>query len=234
MKRMKWLVWITGVGVGAMTAQLSAQEASGLKTQKEQLSYAIGVDMARNLKRQGIEVDMGVVVKGLNDGISGEKLLVSERDLHQLLVKAQNEVRQKQAPIRGKTVAELNMRKGEAFLAGNKTKPGVAALPSGLQYQILKAGNGAKPSPDNTVQCFYRGTLLDGTEIMCSEAGKPGIFKVKEAIIPGWTEALRLMPLGSKWRLFIPPPLAYGASGLGKDVGPNETLIFDLELVTIQ
>ena len=222
------------LAVASCAVPVEAQEASAFTTQKEQLSYAIGVDMARNFKRQGVEVDMGAVVKGLNDGISGEKILLSERDLRQLLVKSQNEVRQKQAPTRGKTLAELNMRKGESFLAENKTKPDVVALPSGLQYKILKPGTGAKPSPDSTVKCFYRGTRLDGTEIMCSEAGKPGTFKVKEALTRAWSEALPLMPLGSKWRLFVPPPLAYGAVGIGKDVGPNETLIFDLELVTIQ
>jgi FKBP-type peptidyl-prolyl cis-trans isomerase len=226
--------WVGMLAAGVLTATASAAETAVLKTQKDRTSYSLGVDMARNFKRQGIEVELGVLLKGFQDGLSGEKLVIPERELRQHLITIQNEVRQKHSQLRGRSLSEINKKTGEAFLAGNKTKEGVVALPSGLQYRILKAGIGRKPTDADTVQCNYRGTHLDGTEFICSNPGQPATFKVKEADMPGWAEALKLMPVGSKWRLFMPTRLAYGEQGVGRDLGPNETVICDLELAGIK
>ncbi len=201
-------------------------------TQKEKVSYSIGVDMARNFKRQGIQVDVDLVIKGLKDGLSGEKLLMPEEDLRNILIAFQSELGRRQAQAKMMAAAD-NKKKGEAFLAENKTKKGVVTLPSGLQYKILKAGDGKKPTEADTVECHYRGTLINGTELDKSEAGKPTTFKVT-GVIPGWREALQLMPVGSKWQLFIPPHLAYGERGADGRIGPNATLIFEVELLAIK
>jgi FKBP-type peptidyl-prolyl cis-trans isomerase FklB len=233
MKQMQRLAWITSLGIGVLAAQLSAQEAPVLKTEKDKISYGIGADMARNFKRQGVEFDVDLVMKGLKDGMSGGKLLMSQKELRKTMNDFQSDLRQRQAQNM-RTASQGNKKKGEAFLAENKTKDGVVTLPSGLQYQILKAGAGKKPTEADTVEVIYRGTLLDGTEFDSSE-GQPATFKVKgPGVIGGWTEALRLMPVGSKWKMFIPPPLAYGARGAGRDIGPNETIVFEMELVTIK
>ncbi len=133
-----------------------------------------------------------------------------------------------------KKLGETNMKDGAEFLAANKTKDGVITLPSGLQYKIMTAGTGAKPGPGDTVVCNYRGTLINGTEFDSSyKRGQPASFPVNR-VIPGWTEALQMMPVGSKWQLFIPPDLAYGARGAGGVIGPNATLVFEVELISIQ
>jgi FKBP-type peptidyl-prolyl cis-trans isomerase FklB len=189
--------------------------------------------MARNFKRQGIDVDMDVLIKGLKDGLSGEKLLMPEEDLRVLLTAVQSELTRRQAQAM-RITAEGNRKKGEAFLAENKTKEGVVTLPSGLQYKILKAGDGKKPTEADTVVCHYRNTLIDETELDSSyRAGTPTTFKVT-GVIPGWREALQLMPVGSKWQIFIPPHLAYGEQGAGGRIGPNQTLVFEVELIAIQ
>jgi FKBP-type peptidyl-prolyl cis-trans isomerase FklB len=136
--------------------------------------------------------------------------------------------------VKQKADGDKNKKAGEAFLAANKKKDGVVTLPSGLQYKILKAGNGAKPTASQTVSCNYRGTLIDGKEFDSSERnGKPAEFPVGQ-VIKGWVEALQLMPVGSKWQLFIPSDLAYGANGQGQIIGPNAVLIFDIELLSIK
>ncbi len=227
------LKWMVVLGIGFLSAQVDAEETPVLKTQKQKVSYGIGVDIARNFKRQGIELDVDLVIRGLKDGLSGEKLLMPEEDLRNLLTAFQSELSRRQL-LALKKAAEENNKKGEAFLAENKTKEGVVALPSGLQYKILKAGDGKKPTEADTVVCHYRNTLIDGTELDSSyRDGKPTTFKLTE-IIPGWREALQLMPVGSKWQLFIPPHLAYGERGAGGRIGPNQTLIFEVELTAIK
>lgn len=227
------LRWAAALAVGLVTADMSAGEAPVLKTEKDKVSYGIGVDMARNFKRQGVEFDLDLLVKGLKDGVAGDKLLLSQKELRKTMNEFQTDLRQKQAQSM-RTASDANKKKGEAFLAENKTKEGVLVLPSGLQYQILKAGEGKKPTEADTVEVIYRGTLLDGTEFDSSD-GQPAAFPVKGGgVIGGWTEALKLMPAGSKWKLFIPPPLAYGARGAGRDIGPNETIVFELELLSIK
>jgi len=221
------------LGVWLLTATAGASEEPLLKTQKEKASYELGVDVARDIQRQGVEIDSELVVRGLRDTLSGQKLLMSEKELRDTRIAVQYELRKK--AIHDRKIAAIdNKAAGEAFLAENKTKEGVVTLPSGLQYKILKEGHGKTPAESDTAVCRYRGTLIDGTEFDSSDGtGKPATFQMK-AVIPGWREALKLMPVGSKWQLFIPPQLAYGQQGSGRDIGPNATLIFELELLSIR
>ena len=207
--------------------------ASAFKTQKEKLSYAIGMEMGKGVKAQGLDVDPAILVQGLNDAISGGKSLLSEEELRQVITALQQDIRQKQAQAQQAAAAE-NKAKGDAFLAENGKKQGVVVLPDGLQYKILTAGQGKKPAEGDTVLCNYKGTFLDGTEFDSSaRAGKPVPFEVKN-VIPGFKEVLQLMPVGSKWQVVVPANLAYGERGAGGVIGPNATLIFEVELVEIQ
>jgi FKBP-type peptidyl-prolyl cis-trans isomerase len=218
------------------TAQLSAQEAqeeANLKTQKERLSYSIGVNAGKSLKSMEIDLDLELVIQALRDAYSGSERLMSEEEIRNVLTAYQKERLEKQAEAT-KLLAEKNKKEGDAFLAENKTKEGVVTLASGLQYKILKVGEGNKPDDGDTVRVHYRGTFIDGTEFDSSfKRGKPASFRLGN-VIAGWTEALKLMPVGSKWQLFIPPDLAYGTRGTGRDIGPNATLIFDVELLAIE
>jgi len=224
--------WLVAFGLGFLAGLATAQDTQAPESQKDKVSYAIGVQVARDLKRQEIEVDPDVVAKGLTDALSGEKLLMSEDELYATIKEFQQDVRQKQA--RAATLAaEDNMKAGAEFLAGNKNNEEVVTLPSGLQYKILKAGDGKKPTVDDTVVCHYKGTLIDGTEFDSSyKRNRPATFAVN-GVIKGWTEALQLMPVGSRWQLFIPPQLAYGPRGTGS-IGPNATLVFEVELISIE
>jgi len=169
----------------------------------------------------------------LRDALSGAKLLMTEEDLRATLSAFQTEWKQKRAQAL-RLPAEENRKAGEAFLAENRSKEGVVTLPSGLQYKVLKAGDGKKPTEADTVECRYRGTLLNGNEFDSTDrAGKPATFKLS-GVIPGWKEALQLMPVGSKWQLFIPSQLAYGEQGSGRYIGPNATLVFEVELLAIK
>jgi FKBP-type peptidyl-prolyl cis-trans isomerase len=229
----QFINWIIVLGVVVLSAPALAEETPAFTTQKEKMSYVIGVDMARDFKRQGFDCDPDFVVKGLREGLAGQKLPMSEGDFRQTLVEIQNSMRMRQALTRGKSQAEINKKRGEFFLAENKEKEGVVTLPSGLQYKILKEGDGLKPTDNDTLECNYRGTLLDGTEFSGSRPGQPGIMKVVGGIA-GLTEGLKLMPVGSKWQFFIPPGLAYGVQGVGRDIGPNEAIIYEVELVGIK
>lgn len=227
------LKWMAVLGILLLAAPVGAGEPPAFKTQKEKISYGIGVDMSRNFKQQGLEFDAEALLKGFRDESSGGKLLMTEEDIRATLSAYQNELLQKRAQAM-RTAAAENKKMGDLFLAENKTKEGVVTLPSGLQYKILKAGDGRKPTEADSVECNYRGTLINGTEFdNSSRTGKPAIFKVT-GLIAGWTEALKLMPVGSKWQLFIPPQLAYGEQGAGRVVGPNATLLFELELLSIK
>jgi FKBP-type peptidyl-prolyl cis-trans isomerase FklB len=221
------------LAVAILASPVCAEEQSVLKTEKDKVNYGIGVSLGKNFKQQGIDVDVDLVVKGLRDELSGTKLLLPEAELSDTMQKFQAELRQKRAQSR-KMAAEDARKEGEAFLAENKKKEGVVTQPSGLQYRILKKGAGKKPKPADTVSVHYRGTLINGTEFDSSHrTGEPATLKVN-GVIPGWQEALKLMPVGSKWQLFVPPPLAYGERGAGKDIGPNATLIFEVELLAIK
>jgi len=229
LKRMVVLI----VAFGLLAAQAgAAEETPLLKTQKDKVNYGIGVSVLRNFKQQGIEPDLELVMKGMRDAQSG-KLLMTEEELSKTLDAYQAELRQRYTQAM-KATADYNKKEGDAFLAANKKKEGVVTLPSGLQYKILKAGNGNMPTGADTVECNYRGTLINGTEFDSSyRTGKPAAFRVS-GVIPGWTEALKLMPVGSKWQIFIPPHLAYGERGAGQVIGPNSTLIFEIELLAIK
>jgi FKBP-type peptidyl-prolyl cis-trans isomerase FklB len=227
------LKWMGVLGILFLAVPVCGGEPPVLNTQKDKVSYGIGVDVARNFMRLGIEFDVDILVKGLRDTLSGGKLLMTEDDLRATMNAYQSELREKMLQAM-QVAAEANKKTGDAFLAENKTKEGVVTLPSGLQYKILKAGEGRKPTDTDTVECNYRGILINGTEFDSSyRTGKPAIFKVT-GVIPGWVEALKLMPTGSKWQLFIPPQLAYGERGAGRDIGPNATLIFELELLAVK
>ncbi len=209
---------------------------SPLTTQKDKNSYAIGMNIGTSLReslgRQSVDVDYKVLVQGLQDAVSG-KTLMTEDEARATLTQLQAEVRAKQE-AKQKEVYATNRKEGEAFLAANKTKEGVVTLPSGLQYKILTPGTGPKPTATDTVSCNYRGTLINGKEFDSNaKAGKPVTFPVS-GVIKGWTEALQLMPVGSKWQLWIPPDLAYGDQQRGPDITPGSTLVFEVELVSIE
>jgi FKBP-type peptidyl-prolyl cis-trans isomerase FklB len=226
----KWLVFLA---VGFLAANVCAEEAPALKTQKEKVSYSVGVDVAKSLAKMGMDLDLDVFIRGLKDGFSGKKPLMTDDEMHATMNAFQNDLLKNQS--QGKqTAAEENKKAGEAFLAENKKKEGVVTLPSGLQYKILKAGKGKKPTDADKVECHYRGTLIDGTEFDSSyRRGQPATFPVA-GVIAGWTEVLKLMPVGSKWQLFVPSQLAYKERGAGADIGPNATLIFEVELLGIK
>jgi FKBP-type peptidyl-prolyl cis-trans isomerase FklB len=203
------------------------------KTKKEKISYSIGVNIGKNMKTQGLDLDQGLLTQGIKDGLNNSKTAMSDKDMEAVMTAFQQEMMGKMQ-AKQKVSGEKNVKEGEVFLAENKKKEGVVTLPSGLQYKILKTGDGPKPTKDQTVKCHYRGTLIDGTEFDSSyKRGEPTEFPVGQ-VIKGWTEALQLMPVGSKWQLFIPSDLAYGPNGAGQMIGPNATLIFDIELISIK
>jgi FKBP-type peptidyl-prolyl cis-trans isomerase len=224
--------WILVVGLGLLAISAMAQDSTAPTSQKDKVSYGIGVGVAKTLKAQGIDVNLDLVLKGLHDALSGQKLLMSDEELNSIMAALQQEVNQRQNQERAKQ-ADGNKKSGDAFLVDNGKRDGVVTLPSGLQYKIVKAGEGKKPTDADTVMCNYRGTLIDGTEFDKSQAGQPATFQVG-GVIPGFREALKLMPVGSTWQFFIPANLAYGERGAGNVIGPNTTLIFEVELVSIK
>lgn len=205
-----------------------------LKTDKDKASYAIGLNMGKTMRRDSVDVDPSILLRGMKDGLNDSKTpLLTDEEMRTALVALQAEVRKAQQE-KFQVLGETNKKTGDAFLEENKAKAGVVALPSGLQYKILQEGTGPKPTAADTVVCNYRGTLIDNTEFDSSaKHGKPATFPVS-GVIKGWTEALQLMPVGSKWQLFIPPDLAYGPRGAGPTIGPNATLIFEVELLSIE
>jgi len=220
-------------GTSQAPAAQKPASAPAFTTAKEKRSYAIGVEMGKGVKIQGIDVDPAIMVQGLKDGLSDAKPQMSEEELRQVITALQQEMRQKQMQAQEAIAAE-NKTKGDAFLTENAKKEGVTLLPDGLQYKILTAGQGKKPAEADTVLCNYKGTFIDGTEFDSSaQAGKPVPFEVKN-VIPGFKEVLQMMPVGSKWQVFVPSNLAYGERGAGNVIGPNSTLIFEIELVSIQ
>jgi len=219
------------------TATKSAAAAPALTTRKDKFSYALGMNIGngykQGLEKQSVEFDADLIAQGVKDAMSGAKTRLTEEEAKAVLTEVQTEVN-KQRQEKMKEAADKNKAEGEAFLAANKSKEGVVTLPSGLQYKILTAGIGPKPAASDQVNCNYRGTLIDGTEFDSSyKRGTPATFGVGQ-VIKGWTEALQLMPIGSKWQLFIPSSLAYGErGGPGGAIGPNEALIFEVELLSI-
>jgi FKBP-type peptidyl-prolyl cis-trans isomerase FklB len=204
-----------------------------LKTQKDKVSYAIGLNIGKSFRKDSVDVNSLIFARGVKDAITGAKPLLTDDELKAALTELQAELKKHQDDA-ARVAGDTNQKAGETFLAENKTKDGVVALPSGLQYKIITAGTGPRPAETDSVVCNYRGTLLDGTEFdSSSKRGQPATFPVN-GVIKGWTEALQLMPVGSKWQLFVPADLAYGARGAGGEIGPNATLVFEVELISIQ
>jgi len=203
-----------------------------LNTLKEKISYIIGRDMANNFAKQAIEIEPEALLSGLKDAMAGKASVLSAEETQQTMMQLQQEMEQKFQETAGKA-GEANKKQGEEFLAANKTKANIHTLPSGLQYEILNEGTGKTPSRTDNVTTHYHGTLIDGTVFDSSyDRGQPATFPVN-GVIAGWTQALMLMKEGAKWRLYIPSELAYGAQGAGADIGPNTTLIFDVELLKV-
>jgi len=224
---------IIALSLVLFVSQVSAEEKLMLKDQKDKVSYSIGTNIGNNFKKQSMDINTDALVQGIKDSLSGEKALMTEQEMNETMKAFQQEMMTKQAEL-AKIIGEKNKTEGDLFLAENKKKEGVITLSSGLQYKVINEGSGAIPKLTDKVTVHYRGTLIDGTEFDSSyRRGQPVTFPVN-GVIAGWKEALQLMKAGSKWQLFIPPTLAYGERGAGRTIGPNATLIFDIEILSIE
>ena len=215
------------------TAAPATSQPLVLKTDKEKLSYAIGMNIGQSMKKDSLDIDPAILSRAIKDALTGSKPAMTEEEARTIVTAFRTEMVKKQQ-AEAQKAGDANKQAGEKFLAENKTKDGVVTLPSGLQYKVIKQGDGPKPTASDTVVTNYRGTLIDGKEFDSSyKRGQPATFPVGQ-VIKGWTEALQLMPVGSKWQLYIPSNLAYGDRGAGGDIGPNSTLVFDIELLSIE
>ena len=219
--------------MGLIASSVGAAESKTvLKDQKDKVSYSIGMQLGGTFKSQGIEINPDVLALAIRDTLAGGKTLLTEAEAHDVMQKLQTEMMAKENSKAAESGAK-NRKEGAAFLAANAKKEGVKTLPSGLQYKIITAGTGKIPKATDTVTTHYRGTLISGAEFDSSYKRKePATFPVS-GVIAGWTEALKLMPTGSKWQLFIPADLAYGEQQRGAVITPGSTLIFDIELISI-
>lgn len=231
--KIRWMAVVTMLLFAASAAAEGPPQGKELKEKQDRISYSIGMDIGRNLKQQPFEVDPELLAQGIRDIFSGGKTLLTEEAQKQTLADLQKELMAKQQEqVRQRM--EKNRKEGEEFLATNAKKEGVVTLPSGLQYKVLKSGTGPSPKLIDTVETNYRGTLLDGTEFDSSyKRGQTATFPVN-GVIEGWKESLQQMKVGGKWRLFVPSELAYGERGAGRDIGPNQALIFEVELLGIK
>ena len=203
-----------------------------MKTTKEKVSYCIGLETGRNLKHQFADMDVQMLNDGLKDGLSENNPKLAQEEIRSILTALRNQMEQQQRQFIAE-MAQENKKQGDNFLAMNKQKEGVVTLPSGLQYKVVKSGSGAKPSLFDNVTIHYKGTFIDGRVFDSSfDRGQPQNFTVNK-LIAGWSEALQLMQVGDKWQLFVPSYLAYGEHGFGPEIGPNTTLIFEVELLGI-
>ncbi|HSW40235.1 MAG TPA: FKBP-type peptidyl-prolyl cis-trans isomerase [Acidobacteriota bacterium] len=225
-------MWLP-IALVLLTAVYSmAQDEQALTTDRQKISYGIGIDAGKSLMQRDLDLDLEFLIKGLRDGFNGNDPMMSEEELRAALAVFVKGQEQKQLEAL-RLEAEKNMVEGEKFLVENRSREGVLELASGLQYKILKAGEGKKPTLEDSVEVHYRGTLIDGTEFDSSfERGESVSFPLSQ-IISGWKEALQLMTVGSRWQLFIPPDLAYGSQRVGV-IGPGTTLIFEVELLSIK
>ncbi|MAY35510.1 MAG: hypothetical protein CMN84_05340 [Spongiibacteraceae bacterium] len=231
MKRKVFAVMSMAAIVAACDGAKNPSEAK-LDSEMEKVSYSFGVDLGKRIG-ENMELDVAAFSAGVSDGIEGGELQMSEEDMMATL---QGYQQKKMAEMQAEAEQEatLNQQASEAFLAANAEKDGVVVLDSGLQYKVLEAGEGAKPAADDTVEVHYRGTLIDGTEFDSSYARGESITFPVGGVIAGWTEALQLMPVGSKWELYIPSDLAYGPGGTQGVIGPNQALVFEVELLGIE
>lgn len=216
----------------ASTASV-AFSATALKTDKDKISYMIGHQIGSNFKRDGLEVDVNMVLNGMKEALAGKDSPLTAEESQKLMQNLQQEMQTKMA-AKQKAESEKNAKEGKTFLAENAKKPGVKTTKSGLQYKVLKEGKGEAPKATDKVTTNYRGTLIDGTEFDSSyKRGEPATFPVN-GVIKGWTEALQLMKPGAKWQLWVPADLGYGEGGAGDKIGPNATLAFEVELLEIE
>lgn len=227
---MKKALKVLSVGLWIMLVAGVAWGAGKPLTDQEKRSYAIGANVARNLKQQGLTLDPALISRGLAEQMSGQGQM-TDAEIAATIQQLQSEVKERLAEEQRKA-AVANKQRGTAFLVEYAKKEGVKSLPNGVLYRVLKAGNGEKPTENDSVLCHYRGTLVDGTQFDASPAHKPAGFEVAQ-LIRGWRAALQEMPVGSKWELVIPAAMAYGERGAPPAIGPNETLIFEVELVEI-
>ncbi len=221
------LAIVPSVGLGQGTPPKGETD---LKTTEQKAAYGIGLDIGRKMKQQGLEIDVEIFTKGIRDGLADKAALTDAQ-----IQEAMQILRTQMMAKMSKDAAEegdKNLKAGQAFLAANKTKPGVTTLPSGVQYKVLKSGNGASPKLTSTVKANYRGTLIDGTQFDASENG-PIEFTVG-GVIKGWTEVLQKMKVGDKWEVVIPSEMAYDARGSAPRIKPNSTLVFEIELVNFK
>lgn len=203
-----------------------------LKSLKDKASYAIGFNIGSSMKKDNLELDLALLFEGLRDALENRPRRMKDAEIQAVMKTFQEEVG-KREQARAKAAGDVNAKQGAAFLAANGKKAGVVTLPSGLQYKVIRKGTGPTPTAQNTVKTHYRGTLIGGTEFDSSYSrGTPAEFPVT-GVIRGWTEALQKMKVGGKWMLYIPSNLAYGPRGAGGDIGPNATLIFEIELLGI-
>ncbi|MBM3328207.1 MAG: FKBP-type peptidyl-prolyl cis-trans isomerase [Calditrichaeota bacterium] len=224
---------IIACGLVFAGCQGNAQEKVKLDTQADKVSYSIGIDIGRSFKMQGIEINTAAFLQGLKDGIEGSGQMLSDEQMSQTMQQFQSDMMNKVADA-DKPAADQNQKEGEMFLAENGKRPGVVTTASGLQYEVITEGTGDRPTAESYVTVHYRGTLIDGKEFDSSyKRGEPTSFPLS-GVIAGWTEGLQLMKVGSKYKFFIPPNLAYGPRGAGSDIGPNATLIFEVELIGLQ
>ena len=228
---------VVGTALGQDTAKKKAEVAPGaeLKGLKEKASYSLGLDMGRRLRAQSVEIDPDLMARGLRDGLGGGDSALTDAEIQEVMQSFRQELAAKQQAV-AKSAGDKNKGEGDKFLAENKKKEGVKTTASGLQYKVIKEGTGKSPTATDTVKVHYRGTLIDGkTEFDSSyKRGEPIEFPVN-GVIKGWTEALQLMKVGSKWQLFIPSELAYGEAGTpGGPIGPNSALLFDVELLGVK
>jgi FKBP-type peptidyl-prolyl cis-trans isomerase len=213
--------------------------AADLKTEDEKVSYSIGFSMGSNFKKDEINVDLDLFQRGVEDGVAGDKQVLSEEEIRttmtafQKKMRAKRQVEYRKQMEERKKQGELNKEKGKDFLEANKSEEGIVTTESGLQYKILEKGTGGSPKPTDTVKSHYKGTTIDGKEFDSSYGrGEPATFALNR-VIKGWTEGLQLMKEGGKWQFFVPAELAYGERGAGENIGPNEVLVFEVELIEI-
>ncbi len=206
---------------------------SKLETEKEKASYAIGFDLGKNLKKYSEDISLESMIKGIRDGISGQNSILTEEETKKTLTEFQQNLLKKETERR-KELAIKNKVEEEKFLAENSKKEGIVTTASGLQYKVIREGNGPKPTLEDTVKVHYKGTFINGKEFDSSyKRGEPVTFQLKN-MIPGWIEALQMMKAGSKWQIFIPSALAYGEQGAGDIIEPNSLLIFEVELLEVE
>lgn len=227
------IAFVLLVSITGQDERVATQGSPALDNDAAKLSYALGMDLGKQLRAKDVRVEPAILARGLTDALAGHATLMSDEESRALIATLQDDLQRREL-TRVALDAENNKRAGEAFLAANKGKEGVVTLASGLQYRVLTMGTGRKPTADDTVTCHYRGRFIDGREFDNSSArGAAPTFPLTQ-VIKGWSEALQLMPAGSRWEIFVPAELAYGSRGAGGRIAPNTTLVFELELLAVR